>query len=387
VIPLIGHLPHCEQLRAIWFRVADEAQTTRSPANEVSVEQTFTLWEQTALYPTTGSNSLVTIPYKPSHLLEHELFRADEVVSLGGRVTFSDYKVERIAFGLILGIALLMFFQPLVSLHGPNGSQASDVFNLRSGLSQLQSNLRVMAANKYSADSGASPVSSAAAPAAAKPMALPFSLREASLVPWFVFVALGFCLLALLDSLFLQKTFAIFSLAGGCAGAIAVLHVMLMGSDLQSWSEVLMNTALINSVKDPSEVIMIANSFLVSPGFGLYVLTTCLFLVPFLSYTRAVPRLKSIVRHERRVSMSQPICLRPVNSRYPEENCTSLDVSTGGLLLESPSSHYYAGMEVYLTRNVGAGDPANTEEHGSVVRVQKMPNGKCRMAIRIISEA
>lgn len=297
-------------------------------------------------------------------------------------MTFSDYKVERIAFGLILFIALLMFFQPLVSLHGPNGSQASDVLNLRSGLSQLQSNLRVIATNKYSADSGASPISTAA-----KPIALPFSLREASLVPWFVLVALGFCLLALLDSLFLQKAFAIFSLAGGCAGAIAVLHVMLMGSDLQSWTEVLMNTALVNSVKDPSQVILIANSFLVSPGLGLYVLTTCLFLVPFLSYTGAVPRLRSVVRHERRVSASQPICLRPVNSRYPEENCTSLDVSKGGLLLESSSSHYYAGMEVYLTRNVGARGPANPEEHGSVVRVQKMPNGKCRMAIRIISEA
>lgn len=295
---------------------------------------------------------------------------------------FSDYKVERIAFGLILCIALLMFFQPLVRLHGPNGSQDSDAFNVRSELSQLQFNLRVMATNKYSADSGASPISTVP-----KPMALPFSLRKASFVPWFVFAALGFCLLALLDNLFLQKGFAIFSLAGGCAGAIAVLHVMLMGSDLQSWTEVLMNTALINSAKDPSEVIMIANSFLVSPGFGLYVLTTCMFLVPFLWYSRAVPRLKSVVRHERRVSVSQPIGLRPVNSRYPEENCTSLDVSKGGLLLESSSSHYYAGMEVYLTRNVSAGGPANPEEHGSVVRVQKMPDGKCRMAIRIISEA
>jgi hypothetical protein len=314
-------------------------------------------------------------------------FLADEVVSRGGRVTFSDYKVERVAFSLILGIALLMFFQPLVRLHGANGSQASDTLNVRSELSQLQSNLRVMATNKYSTDSGASPASAAGAPTAAKPRGIPFSLRMASLVPWFVFVALSFCLLALLDHFFFQKAVAIFSLAGGCAGAIAVLHLMLMGSDLQSWTEVLMNTALINSPEDPSGVIMLASSFFVSPGFGLYVLTTCLFLVPFLWYTRAVPRLRSVVRHERRVNLSQPVCLRPVNSRYTEENCTSLDVSKGGLLLESSSNHYYAGMEVYLTRNLGGGGPANPEEHGSVVRVQKMPNGKCRMAIRIISEA
>lgn len=302
-------------------------------------------------------------------------------------MTFSDYKVERVAFSLILGIALVMFFQPLVTLHGPNGSQVSDVFSVRSGLSQLQSNLRVMATNKYSPDSGASVVSAAGTPAATKPRGIPFSLRMALLTPWFVFGALTFCLLALLDHLFFRKAFAIFSLAGGCAGAIAILHLMLMGSDLQSWTEVLMNTALINSPEDPSGVIMLANSFLVSPGFGLYVLTTCMLFVPLLSYTRAVPRLRSVVRHERRVSLVQPICLRPVNSRYAEENCTSLDVSKGGLLLESSSNHYYAGMEVYLTRNVPAGSPASPEEHGSVVRVEKMPKGKCRIAIRIIPEA
>ena len=221
---------------------------------------------------------------------------------------------------------------------------------------------------------------------AAKPWAIPFSLRMASLVHWFVFVALGFCLLALLDQFFFQKAVAISSLVGGCAGAIAVLHVMLMGSDLQSWTEVLMNTALINSPQDPSGLIKIASSFQVSPGFGLYVLTTCLFLVPFLSFTRALPRLRSVIRHERRVRLSQPICIRPVNSRYPEENCTSLDVSEGGLLVESSLNCYYVGMEVYLARNVRAGGPANPEEHGSVVRVEKMQNGRCRIAIRIIPE-
>lgn len=282
----------------------------------------------------------------------------------------SDHKVERIGFALILCIAQFMFFQPLVRVHGPNGSQVADAFNVRSELSQLQSNLRVMMSVRYSTDT----------------MPMPFSLRMASLVYWFVFVALGFCLLALLDHFFFHKAVAIFSLMGGCAAAIAVLHVMLMGSDLQSWTEVLMNAALINSPKDPSAVMMMANSFLVSPGYGLYVLTACLFSVPFLSFTRGVPRVRSVVRRERRVKLSIPVWLRAVNSRYPEENCTSVDVSKSGLLLESSSNHYYVGMEVYLTRNVRAGGPTDPEEHGSVVRVEKMQNGGCRIAIRIIPE-
>ena len=116
-------------------------------------------------------------------------------------------------------------------------------------------------------------------------------------------------------------------------------------------------------------------------------LTACLVSVPFLSSTQAFPRLRSVVRHERRVRVSQPIRLRPVNSRYPEENCTSLDVSESGLFLNTALNHYYVGMEVYLTRNVGAGGAANPEEHGSVVRVIKVQSGGCRVAIRIIPEA
>jgi len=215
---------------------------------------------------------------------------------------------------------------------------------------------------------------------------MPFSLRMSSLVHWYIFAALGFCLLALLANFFFKRVLVIFSFLGGCAAAMAVLHVKLMGSDLQSWTEVSMNTALVNSPRDPCGVIMMANSFLVNPGSALYLLTTCLFLVAFLSSTNAVPRLKSVVRTERRVSLSQPVFLRPVNSRFPEENCMSLDVSQSGLLLETSLSHHYVGMEVYLTRNARAGDPANSEEHGSVVRVEKMQNGKSRIGIHIIPE-
>jgi len=302
-------------------------------------------------------------------------------------VTSSDHKVEWVGFGLILCIALLMFFQPIVRLHGSNGSQSSNLFGLHSELPQLQSVLQFMATAKHAPSTGPALVSVAGVPAF-KPLAAPFSLRMAPLVQWFVFAAMGFCLLALLDHFFFQKAAAIFSLLGGCAAAIAVLHLLLMGSDLRSWVQILVNATLINTpeAEDPSGFIVMASSFLVGPGFGLYVLTACLFLVPFLSFTRAVPRIRSVVRHERRVAQSQPIALRPVNLGYPKENCTSLEVSKGGLLLESSLNHYYAGMEVYLTRNAREGVPSKLEEHGSVVRVEKMQNGGCRIAIRLIPE-
>jgi hypothetical protein len=104
-----------------------------------------------------------------------------------------------------------------------------------------------------------------------------------------------------------------------------------------------------------------------------------------MSYTSAIPRIGLVVRRESRVKSSEPVRIRPANSHYSEENATTLDISRSGLSFESTANHYYVGMEVFVMRNVQPGDPANHEEHASVVRVEKMQNGKCRVAIRIIS--
>ena len=63
-----------------------------------------------------------------------------------------------------------------------------------------------------------------------------------------------------------------------------------------------------------------------------------------------------------------------------------MDLSQNGLYIEGASNHYYVGMEVYVTRNAHSCDSTNPEEHGSVVRVEKLESGKCRFAICIISE-
>ena len=304
-------------------------------------------------------------------------------------MTLSTYKVERIALGLILCIALLMAFEPLVRLHDPNGARVSDAFDLPAGINQMQSELRIVAPLKPSPDSGASvtPVATASATPGLLPM--PFSLRAAAFVPWCVFAALGFSLLALVDLLFVRKAVALFSLAGGCFGGLALLHVLLLSSDVQSWTETLMNITELSSPGDSAlgARILMANSFLVSPGVGLYLLPTCLFLVPLLSFTRAVPRLSTVLRSDPRVRGAQTIHVRPLNSQYPPETCMTLDFSRSGLQLESSSSHYYVGMEVYLTRNDHTGGTASAEEHGHVVRVEKLGSAGCHFAIHIISAA
>jgi hypothetical protein len=301
-------------------------------------------------------------------------------------MTFSNYKVERIGFGLLLCVALLMAFEPLVRMHDPNGARISDAFDLPSGIKQLQSELRIAAPIKsvlYSGPAGSPAQASAATPGA---MPVPFSIRTASIVPWFVFAALAFTFLALLDLLFVQKGVALLSVVGGIFAASALAHVQILSSDVQAWTDAMMSIAELSSPSDAAlgARVLMANSFLISPGTGLYMITVCLLLVPLLSLTRAIPRLRDVIRSDARIRTSQKIHIRPINSQYPEETCASLDLSRSGLYLESPSNHYYVGMEVYLTRNVPAGGPPNDDEHGHVVRVEKGKNPGCRFAIHII---
>ena len=299
----------------------------------------------------------------------------------------SNNKLERIAIGLVLSFALLMFFFSFVRVRGPDGDQLGDGYHVRAALTVLRSSLGSVASVNSSQDRGASTRSVTETPTITKPVEIPFSLKVAPLTAWLIFAALACAAMALLDFVSFQKAFAILSLAGSCFGAVAVLHVMLMDSDLRSWTAQLIKGGSLSSPDSPLLVMrmLLVNSFHVSPGPGLLVLTTCLFLAPFLSYTRATPRIRSIIRSEPRVNVSQPIRVRPLNSNYPEETGTSVNLSRSGLLVESASNRYYVGMEVYVTRNAHPGDLTNPEEHGSVVRVEKLGGGKCRFAIRIIS--
>jgi hypothetical protein len=301
-------------------------------------------------------------------------------------MTYSNFKVERILFGFLLLSALLMAFVPLVRMHDPNGARVSDAFDLHSGITQLQSELRSAAPIYPSSTGGASVSPGTEAAATPGPLTMPFSIQAASVIPWCVVAALIFAVLALVDLITFQRGVALLSLAGGFFGAIAFVHVLLLSSDVLSWTEKLMSTAELSARGDSAlgAHILMVNSFMVTPGLGLYFLATCLLLVPLFSITRAVPRFIAVLRRDPRISVSQKIHIRPINSYYPEETCTSLDISRTGLYLESLSNHYYEGMEVYFTRNDPAGAPAGPAEHAHVVRVEKLISG-CRFALHIIS--
>lgn len=216
--------------------------------------------------------------------------------------------MERIALILLLGVALLTALVPLVVLHDPNGARASNVFDLPAGINQLQAELRIVAPIKSAAYSGPAVSAGATPPATPGPMPIPFSIQMAPILPWCISAALAFSLLALLDILFFDKAVALFSLIGGFLAAVALLHLLVLGSDLQAWTEALKSITELSAPADSAlgARILTINSFLVTPGVGLFV----------------------------------------------------------------------------LTRNQREGTPANPEEHGYVVRVEKKDQGGCRFAIR-----
>ena len=62
-----------------------------------------------------------------------------------------------------------------------------------------------------------------------------------------------------------------------------------------------------------------------------------------------------------------------------------MNLSRNGFYFETSAGHYYAGMQVDVTRNFDPRNPVSHEEVAGVVRVEKLSNGKFGVAIRILS--
>jgi hypothetical protein len=85
-----------------------------------------------------------------------------------------------------------------------------------------------------------------------------------------------------------------------------------------------------------------------------------------------------------RENLSEPVRVRPCDSQYPEEICTSTNVSRTGLYLVTSTEHYFIGMNVLVSLNFGPDDPMHRDQIGDVVRVDKLEDGKWGVAIRIL---
>jgi hypothetical protein len=92
-----------------------------------------------------------------------------------------------------------------------------------------------------------------------------------------------------------------------------------------------------------------------------------------------------------RAKISLPIRVRPFDLKYPEEICTTLNMSRDGMFFVTSARHYlelhFRGAKVRVMRNFQPNDPANQEEIGEVVRVEepREKDGKWGVAICIVT--
>jgi hypothetical protein len=85
-----------------------------------------------------------------------------------------------------------------------------------------------------------------------------------------------------------------------------------------------------------------------------------------------------------REDLSLPVRVCPCDSQYPEEVCTTLNVSRNGLYFATDTGHYFPGMNVIVTLNFRWDDPMQREYIGDVARLERLEDGKWGVAIRIL---
>jgi PilZ domain-containing protein len=89
-------------------------------------------------------------------------------------------------------------------------------------------------------------------------------------------------------------------------------------------------------------------------------------------------------RRAQRENISEPVLICPCDPEYPEEVCTTLNVSRTGLYFATATGHYFPGMNVIVTLNYRSDDPMQPEYIGDVVRLERLEEHKWGVAIRIL---
>jgi hypothetical protein len=85
-----------------------------------------------------------------------------------------------------------------------------------------------------------------------------------------------------------------------------------------------------------------------------------------------------------RETLSEPVLVRPCDSLYPEEICTTANISRSGLYFVTSAKHYVVGMTVVVTLNFRPDEPIRREQIGDVVRIEELDEDKRGVAVRIL---
>jgi hypothetical protein len=94
-------------------------------------------------------------------------------------------------------------------------------------------------------------------------------------------------------------------------------------------------------------------------------------------------------RRSRRIRIGQPLKIRasdPKDGGFEEMNVTK-NVSREGIYFLTPKTAYTEGMRVYVSvPHHTPSDPQDREYLGQVVRVEKLAEGQCGVAVQLLTE-
>ncbi len=90
------------------------------------------------------------------------------------------------------------------------------------------------------------------------------------------------------------------------------------------------------------------------------------------------------LRRNPRAKISKPVRVRPSDPRYQEEVQTTLNASRDGVYFTTGAEHYYTGMYVRVVFPYALNDLCNMELLGEVVRIERLPDGRRGIAVRIL---
>ena len=214
--------------------------------------------------------------------------------------------LERSLVATLGAIAAVTFFLPLLSIQLPiAGDEQVTGYGAAAKLRQLTEQVRSLTGHgQGDRPSVKLPRLPSGGPGGAPgtPSKLPVSIRLSWLIPVFIVVAFACALLTLLGSLISSTLARTASAAGGVSGALALLHLSMMNSDIHH--------TLVESIQRGTGGARagflaglaqavgnaLVNAFDLRAGAALYVLTVSLGLAAFLAWSRLVSRLRSTER-------------------------------------------------------------------------------------------
>ncbi len=206
-------------------------------------------------------------------------------------------KLEKLTLTGLAGLALMMFFFPLLAIQAPLvGEQNVSGYDIFSRVRQFSRQV-----DKSSAQLEKAKPAQQQTPAEEKP---PMSLRLAWMVPIEVTVSFMLAIVVFIGAMGKVKVSSLGALWSAVASMLAVLHIMIANSDLHAWLAASFKISAGELKGNPFAGIaeqfgnMMLNAFKLRPGGGLYILVICMVLAALVAKSRILSNFKLVAAEQ-----------------------------------------------------------------------------------------